>query len=57
MAPSKPQSIPTRPDAERPQPQLDAETQRTLEERLERDEPSEPWAAVKKRILERKPMP
>ena len=52
----KPAPSPTRPDAEPEQP-LGAETRRILEERLARDEPSEPWAVVKKRILERKPVP
>jgi hypothetical protein len=54
---SKPARIPTRPDAEQSD-QVDPETARILAERLERDEPSEPWPVVKKRILEsRRPAP
>lgn len=53
----KPQRVPARPDGEKPE-QVDPETARILAERLERDEPSEPWPVVKKRILDsRRPAP
>ena len=51
-----PERLPVRPEAEQPE-RLDPETERILRERMSRDEPSEPWSVVKKRILERKPMP
>ena len=56
MAPSKPERIPVRPEPEQPE-RLDEETKRILAERLALNETAEPWAVVKKRILERKPMP
>ena len=49
--------IPARLDAEQPD-QMDPETARILAERLARDEPSDPWPVVKKRILDsRRPVP
>jgi hypothetical protein len=51
---SKPQPAPKRLAADESAPQIDAETQRILEERLERDEPSDPWPVVKQRILKRR---
>ena len=48
---SKPERLPARPAAKRPD-QVDPETARILAERLERDEPSDPWPVVKKRILD-----
>lgn len=53
---TKPERIPNRPEPEQLEP-LDQETKRILAERLALNEPAEPWAVVKKRILERKPMP
>ena len=56
MALTKPERIPVRPEPEQPE-RLDEDTKRILAERLALNEPAEPWAVVKKRILERKPMP
>ena len=53
---SKPQPIPVRPEPEQPE-RLDEETKRILADRLALNEPAEPWAVVKKRILERKSVP
>ena len=54
---SKPAHAPARPDTKQPD-QVDPETVRILRERLEHDEPSDPWPVVKKRILQsRRPSP
>ena len=53
---ANPERIPIRSEPEQSE-RLDEETKRILAERLELNEPAEPWAVVKKRILERKPMP
>lgn len=49
---SKPAHVPTSHDTQPPERQIDADTARILAERLERDEPSDPWPVVKKRILD-----
>ena len=49
---SKSAHIPAGHDTEPPEHQVDTEAARILAQRLERDEPSDPWPVVKKRILE-----
>jgi hypothetical protein len=55
MTPKPAIDQPTRPGEQ--YPQVDEETARILTERLAETDNGEPWAVVKKRILERRPAP
>lgn len=59
MIPRPAHAQPTRPgadDADESVP-ISPEVEQILRERLARDEPSDPWPVVKRRILERRPVP
>jgi hypothetical protein len=58
---SKPQPIPTRPDADEPAPPVSQEELDIIRERMETFEQdakaARPWSEVKARILSRRPNP